>query len=314
MAELDNDRLELLERQLADRVTERVRPALFRLYASIGVAVIGVLGFVSWDIVDDIKTEIKSEIADSIEAKRTEINEQAAEVSFIAKRVNDVIQQVEEQLDEFQPHAEDLDETIEKLNDLAATSKLLQADFSRELQPLAASVAELSNQLEILAEQVNQVNAAAATSDSGTAPAQSVDERSAAIQSVISGAKQAEQRLAEARSKTTVFLQFGGGTLEQAEAVSSALTVEGYVVPDEDEEVGAGKRFEVRFFYEDDEQEARRLAGSTTNILQNLARPGQEVPAVTTRSFVSYAGRKNRAGVLELWLDVGSVSPTPATA
>lgn len=285
MTELDDDRLELLERQLADRVTERVRPALFRLYASVGVAVIGALGFVSWDLVDDIKSEIKSEISDSVEAKREEINQQVVEVSFIAKRVNDVIQRVEEQLDEFEPHADDLDQTIEKLNDLAAKSKLLQADFSRELQPLAASVADLSTQLKILAEQVNQVNAAAATRGNGAEPPQSVQARSATIQSVISGTQQAEQRLVKARGKTTVFFQFGGGTRQQAEAVSSALTVEGYVIPGEDEESNAERRHEVRFFYEDDEAAAKRLAETTTTVLRNIAQPDQEVPAVETRSL-----------------------------
>ncbi|EGW54422.1 hypothetical protein [Candidatus Endoriftia persephonae] len=83
MADMDDDRIELLERQLAERVTERVRSALFRLYATVGLAVIGALGFVSWDIVSDIKSEIKSEIADSIDkeikAKRAEITERVAE-------------------------------------------------------------------------------------------------------------------------------------------------------------------------------------------------------------------------------------------
>lgn len=46
----DEDRMELLERQLAERVTARVRPALFKLYASVGVAVIAALGFVSWTL------------------------------------------------------------------------------------------------------------------------------------------------------------------------------------------------------------------------------------------------------------------------
>ena len=51
MTNPDDDRLELLERQLAERITQRVRPALFRLYATVGVAVISVIGFVSWDAV-----------------------------------------------------------------------------------------------------------------------------------------------------------------------------------------------------------------------------------------------------------------------
>jgi len=68
--------------------------------------VIGVLGFVSWDVVSDIKSEIKKEIADEIEAKRTEIDERAIETRLIAKRANAVIQRVEKQLDEFEPQAQ----------------------------------------------------------------------------------------------------------------------------------------------------------------------------------------------------------------
>ena len=79
-----DDRIELLERQLAERITERVRPALFRLYASVGLAIIGAIGFVSWDIVADIKSEIKSEVTDAIDAeigaKRTEITERVTEL------------------------------------------------------------------------------------------------------------------------------------------------------------------------------------------------------------------------------------------
>ncbi len=50
MEELDGDRIELLERRLADRVAERVRPALFKLYAVVGSTVIGVVGLFGWNI------------------------------------------------------------------------------------------------------------------------------------------------------------------------------------------------------------------------------------------------------------------------
>jgi hypothetical protein len=67
MADFDDDKLELIERQLAERVTERVRSSLLRLYASVGLAVISVIGFVGWDIVSDIESEIKAEITEAID-------------------------------------------------------------------------------------------------------------------------------------------------------------------------------------------------------------------------------------------------------
>ena len=67
MGNPDTDRLELLERQLSEKVTERVRAALFKVYATVGVAVIFVIGFVSWDIVGDIKQELKAKFIAEIE-------------------------------------------------------------------------------------------------------------------------------------------------------------------------------------------------------------------------------------------------------
>jgi uncharacterized protein YoxC len=310
MTDLDDDRLELLERQLAERVTERVRPALFRLYATVGVAVIGALGFVSWDIVEDIKSEIKVEITDEIDkeikAKRNEITERVTEARFMAKRASKVIQRVEKQLDDFQPQAENLDETIEKVKALNVTSQDLIAVYSQELQPLVSNVESLSSQLKILAEQVNQLNtiATAGGLNSEGEPAQTSQHRSTAIQSVISDTKAAEQRLVQARNKTTVFFQFAGGRREQAKALSAALKAEGYAVPGEDREGGAAGRHEVRYFHVEDDATAQRLADDTTRALRSLAYPDRKAPDIMAKSFVSYRGKKPRVGVLELWLEI----------
>jgi uncharacterized phage infection (PIP) family protein YhgE len=310
MSDLDDDRLELLERQLAERVTERVRPALFRLYATVGVAVIGALGFVSWDIVSDIKSEIKSEITDvidqEIESKRAEINERVTETRIIAKRANSVIQRVEKQLDEFEPQAEGLDETIQKVKALNVTSQNLIADYSSELEPLVANVESLSQRLVALAEQVDQLNTLASEAElsSVTNIQQTPQQRSVAIKSVISDSKEAEQLLSQARNKTTVFFQFAGGLREQAEALSAALTAEGYIVPAEDREGGAAMKHEVRYFHDDDNAVAQRLAEDTTSALRSLGYEDRSVPDVTVNSLVKYRGKKPRPGVLELWLEI----------
>lgn len=310
MADLDEDRLELLERQLAERITERVRPALFRLYATVGIAVIGALGFVGWDIATDIKSEIKSEIITAIdkdvEAKRAEIAERVTETRIMAARASKVIQRVEQQLDQFEPQAQNLDETIEKVKALNATSQDLIVSYSQELQPLVSNVESLSNQLTVLAEQVNELNtiATAGGLSSEGEPAQAHQQRSSAIQSVISFTKEAEQRSERERNKTTVFFQFAGGMREQAEALSAALKLEGYVVPGEDREVGAAGRREVRYFHDEDNAVAQRLAGDTTRALRGLDYSDRKAPDVAAKSFVSYQGKKPRPGVLELWLEI----------
>lgn len=310
MADIDDDRIELLERQLAERITNRVQPALFKLYATVGLAVFGVLGFVSWDIVKDIKSEIKAEIVDSIsrevEAKRTEIVERVTETRVMARRANMVIERLEKQLDDFQPQAENLDETIEKVKALNVTSQDLIATYSQEVQPLTSSVESLSIQLRALAEQVNQLNtiATAGGLNSGVDSTQTSQQRSAAIQSVISDTKVAEKRFAQARSKTTVFFQFAGGRREQAKELSAVLKRDGYVVPGEDREGGAAGKHEVRYFHDKDEAAAQRFADDATRALHGLGYPERTATKVTASSFVSYRSKKPRPGVLELWLEL----------
>lgn len=344
MADLDDDKIELLERQLAERVTERVRPALFKLYATVGTAVIAVLGFVGWDFITDIKVEIKAEIkteiTDEIEeevgTKRHEILERTTETKILAKRANAIIQRVEKQLDEFEPQAENLNETIDKVKTLNVASQDFTAIYSQELVPLVTNVEALSSQLSVLAEQVDELNKIVARADEmqGSYPVaalsakevslaedgqpapppppeeveeveevvQQSEQRSMAIQSVISEAKVAEQRLVDARKKPTVFFQFAGGSREQAVALSDSLQQQGYTIPGEDRERYASGKHEVRFFHDDDKAAAMRLAEDTTRALREKGYV--DMPDVTAESFVAYSGKKPRVGVLELWLDI----------
>ncbi len=311
MKDLDNDKLELIERQLADRVTERVRSSLFRLYATVGVAVIGVIGFVSWDIVTDIKSEIKSEITTSIDneikAKREEISNRVTETRIIAKRANAVIQRVEKQLDEFEPQADNLDATIQKVKALNVTSQDLIASYSREIKPLIANVESLSKRFVELAKQVEELNTLGVDNESNDKiliPQTTQLQRGEAIQSVISGSEIAQQRLVQALKKTTVFFQFAGGRREQAQDLSSILISNGYIVPGEDRETVATGRFEVRFFHEDDNETAQRLAFDTTDALRFLGYNDDVVPDILVKSLVDYSGKKPNPGVLELWLEI----------
>jgi myosin heavy subunit len=310
MAEIEDNRIELIERQIAEKVTERVRSALFRLYATVGAAVVAVLGFVSWDIVSEIKAEIKSEITDSIAdeiaSKRAEIAERVTETRYMAKRASDVIQRVEKQLDDFQPQADNLDETIERVKSLNITAQDLIASYSREVQPLISNVDSISIQLRILAEQVSQLNTIAAAGKlvSKEETPQNSEQRATAIKTVISDTKDAEQRLDEARSKATVFFQFAGGRREQAEALSASLKAKGFIVPGEDREGGAAGKHEVRYFHNQDKEAAERLANDTTAALRTLGYPERDALTVVAESFVSYTGKKPRPGVVELWLEI----------
>lgn len=135
-------------------------------------------------------------------------------------------------------------------------------------------------------------------------PTQTPEQRFAAIKSVISDTKDAEQRLIQARSKTTVFFQFAGGRRVQAEALSAALKAKGFIVPGEDREGAAARKHEVRYFHREDKEAAERLANDTTAALRNLKYPERDALNVVAESFVSYRGKKPRPGIVELWLEI----------
>ena len=303
MREIDDDRIELLERQLAEKVTKRVRSQLFLLYATAGSAVIFVLGIVGWNLLSGIEAKIIAGIEAGIKDKRTEIVDQVTETQVIARRAKQVIQRLENQLNEFEPQAEDLEKTIEKVDELRITAQDLIAS---EVEPLFKNVETLSLQLASLAEQVNQLNSMALSREPNAAgrPEQALAERAKAIQNVISDAYAAKQNLTKARNKTTVFFQFAGGPRKQAEDLSTALKEEGYIVPGEDREVGAVGRHEVRYFHNEDKGPAENLAKMTDSALRNLGYPDSNDLQVSAKSFVSYRGKKPRVGVVELWLEL----------
>lgn len=319
MEELDEDRLELLERRLADRVTERVRSDLFSWYAAIGTAVITVCGILGVNVVLSIRTEIKSEIKQEFEqelqVKRDEVRELISETRLKAKEAKVIIEQVQRELRAFRPQAEGLDNNIQKvkilddkIQKLDKISTNLDITSQKYSQPLGSSVDSLQSQLKELAIQVDKLNSIVTVSvqKPGGESAQAAQQRKAAIQSVISATQKAEQSLAKKRERTTVFFQFAGGKREQAEALSEALKKADYIVPGEDREGGAAGKHQVRYFYTQDRVAAESLAQDATRALRNLGYSISQVPNIEAIPFVSYSGKKPSQGTVELWLEIPS--------
>jgi hypothetical protein len=317
MEELDEDRLELLERRLADRVTERVRSDLFSWYAAIGTAVITVCGILGVNVVLSIKSEIKSEIKQEFEqelqVKRDEVRELISETRLKAKEAKDIIEQVQQELIAFRPQAEGLDNNIQKVKILDDKIQKLDKistslDIASQRQPLDSSVDSLQSQLKELAIQVDKLNSIVTVSvqKPGGESVQAAQQRKAAIQSVILATQKAEQSLAEKRKRTTVFFQFAGGKRPQAEALSDALKKADYIVPGEEREGEAAGKHEVRYFYNQDRVAAESLAQDATRALRNLGYSISQVPNIEAKSFVSYRGKKPSQGTVELWLEIPS--------
>lgn len=326
MEELDEDRLELLERRLADRVTERVRPALFKLYAAMGATAISALGLFGWNIFQNLESGIKENIKDNLEEEikptRIQINKQLAETEVLAKQANGIVEKVKKQLDAFQPQAENLDNNIKLMEELSVgvqelsvgvqelntNLRSVQGSTERDLEPIASSVKSLQRQLTELAIQVDKLNSIVTVSvqKPGGESAQAAQQRKAAIQSVISATQKAEQSLAKKRERTTVFFQFAGGKREQAKALSEALKKADYIVPGEEREGGAAGKHQVRYFYTQDKEAAENLAQDATRALRNLGYSISQVPNIEPKDFVSYRGKKPSQGTVELWLEIPS--------
>lgn len=314
----EEDRLELLERQLSDKVTERVRSALFKLYATVGAAVIFVIGFVSWDIVDDIKDELKKEyikeIDADIDAKRKRIDEQVIESKLVSDRVNQTIHAIDQRLIDYQAKIDKIDRTYERVNRIYEQVEELDVDaknfidiYEKEVAPLSASVKTLSNQIAYLAEQVIAIDEITLSENramgDGALPEATVNRRQVAIQSVINQTDQTKQAIEDARERNTVFFQFATATRNEAEELSSRLKIAGFHLPGEERTDLAHGRNEVRFFHEEDEKAAQALARATS---KEVASMGYAYPDIGVKDFTAYSKKKPREGVLELWLDLSS--------
>ncbi len=313
----DDDKLELLERQLADRITERIRPSLFRLYATVGGAVIAVLGFVGWDVVSDIRentiTKITTELDAVVEPKVAAVDKMLIRTEVLAAQADEIISDTKKQLALYEPEIAQLKATYEevnKLNDdisnLSVDSKNFITIYEQELAPALTKLDTLSDQLQALAEQVKQLNSIAATQAPGDRPeaVTSQDARARSIETIIATTSAAERQYSEVRDSSTVFLQFATARRAQAEDLAAALKEKGYIVPGEDREDGAKRKSQVRYFHESDVDSAQRLAADTTALLREQGYSNLEVPDVAAQSLVNYSGKKPREGVLELWLDL----------
>jgi hypothetical protein len=105
-------------------------------------------------------------------------------------------------------------------------------------------------------------------------------------------------------SLPTVYFQYTAApkATAPAQALTQKLRLLGYKVPGEERVDAAQGKREARYFYPQDKDDAEKLAQDTTNALGDLGFP--EKPPVAVRSMLDFTGKKNAAGVLELWLDL----------
>jgi hypothetical protein len=322
MSMIEKDRIELIERQIAESVTIRVRAELFKLYAAVGLAVATVIALLGLNVVLTIEDKLVRTIEMNIVEKREKIDQQIVEAEFLADNVKKINKNTEsvlqdtkaaliefdvfkEQLSELNTISDKLKDTIEQVTSLRTTAQNVSDIYAREVKPIISGVETMSNQFKALTEQIGQINAF--IKEAPTANATTIEDavkRATALESVIDSTNAAEQRIDAARQKTSVFLQFAVGTRTQALELTKLLAKNEFIVPEPDRTEAALNKYEVRYFHIDDQSAAERLAEEANKSLSALGYPEDPKTIIKAKSFVHTTEKKPRLGVIELWLQI----------
>jgi hypothetical protein len=249
-----------------------VRPALFRLYAVAGSAVITALGLFGWSIVADIKDRARSRAEQSVQETLHPL------ITTSTEKIRDSTTKIDAQL--------------AAMEWLGQRARVLTDKVDAQ-------------QVEILAQQVKALSEQAIISEPQTerpSIQQEYPKIAAQAQNVAESTQQARQQVEAISARPTVWFQFAGAPRPQAQDFSRALMKKGYIVPSEDREPGAAGKREVRYFYPEDEPLATRLATDSVDALKELGY--NPPPQVAVKSLVEYGGKKPRRSTLELWLEL----------
>lgn len=322
---LDDDERELLERRLSERVEETVRRRLFRFYAVAGAAVIFVLGFVSYDIVERASSKADEAVKELVEHVEGAVRDASVQAEIAKQRLQDVDEYVrrgEQKLGAFEDRGAEIFDRVTELDGqidqrmgsihqrlaeaqerIETTAQQIESQRARaenvfagagNVEELAASLAELARQVQSLDERLLLIS----QSLEGSLLEPASGPETAAIGDIVDAAER--QSAAEEVGATTVFVQFAGVTRAEAQDLAARLGALGYQVPPVDREESALGKHEVRYFFDEDRPSAEQLAQQTTQALLALGYVGSEIRAV---SLVDYKGQKPRRGVLELWIE-----------
>ena len=298
--------MELLERRLADRVSDRVERTLKVRYGAVVAAALFVMGLTGYSIVNNLVRELVGGTVTPVtkEAERSiaQMQVQLDLARETKKRLDVLVEQIgtdadaaQRRIESFQVRLgktqEEFQTILESLQDqLSAVTvrrRELEADLAANSQGLAAAVGQNRGELAQLAEQVAALAGAAAGGGDPTrvaADAQALAERVRAA--------------ASREVRATVFLQYGGGaTAELVTGLTAKLREGGYIVPVA--EALPTDAHEVRYFHAPDRDAAAALAKDTMEALKALGGPPV---LVEVRDFTTYPKAKPRAGTVELWL------------
>lgn len=304
--------LELLERRIADRVTEQARTRVFAYYAVIGTTVAAVFAMVGWSALGWIERQADREIARQIEAKSTQVataseqlrtlqgqvETQLRILDALATRAARVVDRVESTVASFEPKSRkleqaitDIDELEERVRPIRGASDL--ADRNRaDIERVSGELASLAQQVKALIEVGRAGPAAPATSGAYSALV-------GAAERVVTATAGISRDVAASRARATVYLQFAGITREAADSLRAAVAADDFQVPPAERTANAAGLFEVRYYYTADAAAAGKLAEAATAAIRRAV-PGETRDAKPV-PLLNFRGTRPKEGTLELW-------------
>jgi hypothetical protein len=332
--EISEDTTELLERRLAERVEDRVRSRLFAFYGSVGGAIMLVIGYFGYDIIQSTR-QSASEFAEAAvaptvakaEAAATVATQQAADAAAMLNVLTDWMGQRTQKLADIEDNVQT---TMGKVENVAAQlqSRLdavssqiqstedtlnVQRERASELFAGQGDLKQLADQLVNLSEQVKSLDtrftstfdispAAGPSDDPNAAPSEQPSAVQTALQTIIQESGDIVTA-ADNPQAPTVYLQFAGVAREVAAALRAALMQQNFTMPNEERTGVAVGLHEVRFFFDDDKAPAARVVEAVNDWLK----ANNYQANVGIRDSTKYGKAKPKPGVLELWLE-----PKPA--
>jgi hypothetical protein len=299
--------LELLERRLAESVSERIERTLKVRYAGIIAAVLFVLGLAGYGWIENLVVKAIGPVAKDAERTMAEMNVQLELARDNKRKLDALIEQInadadaaQRRIDAFQTRLgkqqEEFDRTLASINDqfgaVLVRRRELEADLAQNSRSTVKGLAETRTEVANLARlAADLTRLAAAGRIEASAEAARLEAQARAI-------LERAERAAAGEHLATVFLQYGKTMpKEMALAVAETLAGKGYVVPTEDR-IPSDAR-EVRFFHPADRDAAAQLARDAVAALQAL---GVTDLAVEVLDFTGWSKAKPRQGTLELWL------------
>lgn len=315
--------LELLERRIAERVTEKARGQIFKYYAVVGTTVMGVLGLVGLNAIEWVKSTATAKVDEQVKVltrdvteKSRELGKQQTEMERRVERLEALretagksLDRVDQTLTKFAPQARRLEKVME---DIAEATKNIEEIETRlreargtdlVIEQSRTDVARVSNELKALADQVNRlidiVQKSPGTPASSAGP--SLAALTEATRRIMTGSETISREI-ESGTRTAerklVYVQFAGFTREQVDGLRKAMADSGYAVPPAERIGTAVSLFEVRYFFNEDKTEAERVAKLATEAAR--ARVPGETREAAVVALTNYKTLPRR-GTLELW-------------